>query len=106
MARSEKNVTLRFETSPCFRVFSGQWMVHFLWDAPYPKEITPAHRKALYDLTAVSSVIGKHLGKPWLTLVEPSVVLGPDQEYRRQMVDPPTNVYIVRKIDAEAMKVD
>jgi hypothetical protein len=72
----------------------------------YLKAITPAHSKALYDLTAVSLVIGKHLGKPWLTLVEPSVVLGPDQEYRWQKVDSPTNVYIVRTIDAEAMKVD
>jgi len=72
----------------------------------YLKKITPANSKALYDLTAVSLVIGKHLGKPWLTLVEPSVVLGPDQEYRWQKVDSPTNVYIVRTIDAEAMKVD
>jgi len=72
----------------------------------YLKKITPANSKTLYDLTAVSLVIGKHLGKPWLTLVEPSVVLGPDQEYRWQKVDSPTNVYIVRTIDAEAMKVD
>ncbi len=72
----------------------------------YLKEITPARSKALYDLTAISLVIGKHLGKPWLTLVEPSEVLGPDQEYRWQKVDSPTHVYIVRTIDAEAMKVD
>ena len=72
----------------------------------YLEAITPNKKKALYDLTAVSLVIGKHLGKPWLTLVEPSVVPGPDQEYRWQKVDSPTNVYIVRKIDAEAMKVD
>ncbi len=62
--------------------------------------------KSLYDLTTISMVIGKHLGKPWLTLVEPSVVLGPDQEYRWQKVDSPTNVHIIREIDAKAMKAD
>lgn len=72
----------------------------------YLEAVTPARSKSLYDLTTVSLVIGKHLGKPWLTLVEPSVVLGPDQEYRWQKVNSPTNVYIVREIDTEAMKVD
>ncbi len=62
--------------------------------------------KALYDVAVISMVIGNHLGEPWLKLVEPSVVLGRDQEYRWQKVDSPTNVYIVRTIDAEAMKVD
>jgi hypothetical protein len=62
--------------------------------------------KALYDLSTISMVIGKHLGKPWLTLVEPSVVLGPDQEYRWQKVDSAANVYIIREIDAKAMKAD
>jgi hypothetical protein len=68
----------------------------------YSNEIT----KSLYDLSTISMVIGKHLGKPWLTLVEPSVVLGPDQEYRWQKVDSPTNVYIIREIDTKAMKAD
>jgi len=72
----------------------------------YLEAVTPAHRKALFDLTTISMVIGNHLGKPWLTLVEPSVVLGPDQKYRWQKVDSPTNVYIVRDIDEEAMKAD
>ncbi|WP_194776788.1 hypothetical protein [Pararhodonellum marinum] len=62
--------------------------------------------KSLYDLTTISMVIGNHLGKTWLTLVEPSVVLGPDQEYRWQKFDSPTNVNIIREIDAQAMKVD
>jgi len=39
-------------------------------------------------------------------LVEPSVVLGPDQQYRWKQVDSPTTVHIIRYIDAEAMKVD
>jgi inosine-uridine nucleoside N-ribohydrolase len=68
----------------------------------YSTELT----KSLYDLTTISMVIGKHLGKPWLTLVEPSVVLGPDQEYRWQKVDSSTNVNIIREIDAEEMKAD
>jgi hypothetical protein len=38
-------------------------------------------------------VIGNHLEKPWLTLVEPSVVLGLDEQ-------------IIRDIDQDAMKAD
>ena len=72
----------------------------------YLEAITPARKKALFDLTAVSLVIGNHLGKDWLTLVEPSVVLGPDQGYRWKKVETPTNVYIVRDIDEQAMKAD
>jgi len=72
----------------------------------YLEAITPAGRKSLFDVTAISMVIGNYLGKHWLTLVEPSVVLGPDQEYRWKKVDSPTNVHIIRDIDEEAMKTD
>jgi len=72
----------------------------------YLEANTPADRKALFDVTTISMVIGNYLGKHWLTLAEPSVVLGPDQEYRWQKVDLPTNVHIIRDIDEEAMKVD
>jgi hypothetical protein len=72
----------------------------------YLEAITPAHQKALFDVATISMVIGNHLGKSWLTLVEPSVVLGPDQEYRWQKVESPANVHIIRDIDEEAMKAD
>jgi hypothetical protein len=72
----------------------------------YLEAVTPAKSKSLYDLTTISLVIGKHLGRDWLTLVEPSVVLGPNQEYRWKKVDSPTNVYIVREINTKEMKVD
>lgn len=72
----------------------------------YIEAITPAREKALFDVATISMVIGNHLGKHWLTLVEPSVVLGPDQEYRWQKTEQPTNVHIIREIDAEAMKAD
>jgi len=72
----------------------------------YLEAITPSRRKALYDLTTISMVIGNHLGKHWLTRVEISVVLGPDQEYRWKKIDSPANVHIIRDIDEEAMKVD
>jgi len=62
--------------------------------------------KALYDVAVISMVIGNHLGLDWLTLVEPSAVLGPDQEYRWQKAEQPTNVQIIREIDHEAMKAD
>ncbi len=72
----------------------------------YLEAITPNREKALFDVATISMVIGNHLGKPWLTLVEPSVVLGPDQQYRWKKVDSPTNVYIIREIDHAAMKKD
>jgi hypothetical protein len=72
----------------------------------YLEAITPAGKKALYNLTTVSMVIGNHLGKPWLTSVEPSGVLGPDQKYRWEKMDSPSNVRIIRDIDEEAMKAD
>jgi inosine-uridine nucleoside N-ribohydrolase len=62
--------------------------------------------KPLYDLVTISMVIGNHLGKPWLTAVEPSVLLGPEEEYRWQKTEQATNLNIIRAIDHEAMKKD
>jgi inosine-uridine nucleoside N-ribohydrolase len=73
----------------------------------YFEEKIPGRKsKALYDLATVSIVIGNYLGNPWLTSVEPSQLLGPDQEYRWKKVDGPTNVYVIRDVDEEAMKTD
>jgi hypothetical protein len=72
----------------------------------YLEAITPAERRSFFDVTTISMVIGNYLGKHWLTLVEPSVVLGPDQKYRWKKVNSPANVHIIRDIDEEAMKVD
>jgi len=72
----------------------------------YLEAITPAREKALFDVATISMVIGNHLGKHWLTRVEPSVILGPDQAYRWKKVDSPANVHIIRDIDQEAMKAD
>jgi inosine-uridine nucleoside N-ribohydrolase len=72
----------------------------------YIEAITPAREKALFDVATISMVIGNHLGKEWLTLIEPSKVLGPDQEYRWQKTEQSTNVQIIREIDHEAMKAD
>jgi len=72
----------------------------------YFKRIAPKEEKALFDLATISVVIGDYLEKPWLTLVEPSELLGPDQQYRYKKVDTPTSVYIIRDLDEEAMKAD
>jgi len=72
----------------------------------YLKAIVPEGPKPLFDPTTMAMVIGRHLGKKWLTQVEPVVVLGPDQGYRWKKVETPTNVYLVRGIDAQAMKED
>jgi len=72
----------------------------------YIEAITPAKEKALFDVATISTVIGNYLGADWLTLVEPSVVRGPDQEYRWEKVDYPTNVRVIREVDHESMKAD
>jgi inosine-uridine nucleoside N-ribohydrolase len=72
----------------------------------YFKRIAPKNQKPLFDLTTISMVIGEYLEKPWLTLVEPSEVLGPNQQYLWKKVDAPSNVRIIRDIDEEAMKTD
>lgn len=72
----------------------------------YLEAITPNREKALFDVATISMVIGNHLGKTWLTTVEPSEVFGPDQQYRWKKVDAPSNVRIIRDIDEEAMKAD
>ena len=72
----------------------------------YLKAITPARQKALFDIATISMVIGNHLEKPWLKSMEPSVVLGPEQQYRWKKVDSPANVFIIWEIDAKAMKAD
>jgi hypothetical protein len=51
------------------RVESGLYPNNRLGE--YLEAITPAREKALFDVATISMVIGNHLGKPWLTLVEP-----------------------------------
>jgi len=72
----------------------------------YFKRIAPKNQKPLFDLATISVVIGEYLEKLWLTLVEPSELLGPDQQYRYRKVDTPTSVRIIRDLDEEAMKTD
>ena len=54
----------------------------------------------------ISTVIGDHLGKKWLTEVEPARVLGPEQDYAWEHVEGETAVRIIRDIDEAAMKKD
>ncbi len=63
--------------------------------------------KAMYDIGVLSVVIGNHLGKPWLTKVEPSI-LDPDREkgHRHQPTAGPTNLSIVHEVAVAAMKKD
>ncbi|MFC1714606.1 PKD domain-containing protein [Candidatus Poribacteria bacterium] len=72
----------------------------------YLKMITPARRKALFDISTVSMVISEHLNLGWLKEVEPVKVLGPDQDYRWKRVEEPASVHVVRDIDEDAMKND
>jgi hypothetical protein len=72
----------------------------------YLKRITPAREKNLYDITVLSMVIGRHVGKHWLTKVEPSILLNREQGYEYRSTTEPTNLHIVWAVDGEAMKKD
>jgi chitodextrinase len=72
----------------------------------YLYKIAPDRNASWYDQSTVSAVIGIHLGKKWLTSVEPSTVLDRYQDYRWAKTDTPTNVHIIRTIDHAAMKKD
>jgi hypothetical protein len=72
----------------------------------YLRKITPARPKNLYDITVLSMIIGRHLGKQWLTRVEPSILLDRDQGYEYRSTTEPTNLHIVWAVDGEAMKND
>ena len=72
----------------------------------YLKMITPAHRKALFDISTVSMVISEHLNLDWLKETEPVKVLGPKQDFRWKRVEKPASVHIVRDVDEDAMKND
>jgi len=63
-------------------------------------------RKELFDLGVLSLVIGKHLEKPWLTRVEPSILLNREQGYEYRSTTGPTNLDIVWAVDHEAMAKD
>jgi len=51
----------------------------------------------------LSYVIAKHLEKPWLTRVEPSI-LHPQSPFRPERTTGPTNLDVVHEIDVPAMK--
>jgi hypothetical protein len=59
--------------------------------------------KGMYDLGVLSYVIGEHLGRPWLTRVEPSI-LHPQSPFKPERTTGPTNLDVVHEIDVPAMK--
>jgi len=72
----------------------------------YLKKITPAHNKSLFDVATISMVIGEQRHMDWLTEVEFSKLLGPEQNYFWDPTTEPTNLRVIRDIDEEAMKDD
>jgi hypothetical protein len=64
--------------------------------------VTP---KGMYDLGVISFVIGRHLGRPWLTTVEPSI-LHPQSPFKPERTTGPTNLPVVHQVDHAAMKND
>lgn len=72
----------------------------------YLQKITPAKDKPLYDPAVLSAIIDLRLDQGWVTEVESVVLGGPDDAYRWQHSDTPTNVTLIREIDQAAMKQD
>jgi hypothetical protein len=71
----------------------------------YIKRIPVGTHKGLYDLGVLSFVIGEHLRRPWLTKVEPSILLS-QSPYALRSTAGPTNLHIVHEVDVAAMKKD
>jgi hypothetical protein len=71
----------------------------------YIKRIPVGTHKGLYDLGVLSFVIGEHLRRPWLTKVEPSILLS-QSPYALRSTAGPTNLRIVHEVDVAAMKKD
>jgi hypothetical protein len=82
---------------------------HLYADHPlgrYLKRIVPAKRKALYDATALSSIISMRLGLDWIKKVERITVAGPDRQYAWTRSEDPDAVRVIREIDQKAMQRD
>jgi hypothetical protein len=71
----------------------------------YIKKIPIGTHKGLYDLGVLSFVIGEHLRRPWLTKVEPSILLS-QSPHTLQSTAGPTNLSVVHEVDVAAMKKD
>jgi len=72
----------------------------------YLKKITPAHNKSLFDVATIAMVIGEREHKPWLTRVEPCILLGPKEHYFWAPARGPTNLHVIRDINEDAMKAN
>jgi hypothetical protein len=72
----------------------------------YLSLIVPKRSKALFDIGTISVVIGEHLGKSWLTSVEPSILTGPEDGFFWRKTEKPTHLRVIRTIHHEAMKND
>jgi hypothetical protein len=82
---------------------------HMYADHPlgqYLKQIVPAKHKALYDASALSSIISMQLDLGWIKAVENVTVAGPDGQYAWTHSDDPNAVHVIREIDQHAMQRD
>ncbi len=82
---------------------------HLYADHPlgqYLKKIVPAKRKALYDASALSSIISLHLDLGWIKEVERVTVAGPTEGYAWTRNEDPQAVRVIREIDQQAMQRD
>jgi len=82
---------------------------HLYADHPlgrYLRQIVPAKHKALYDPSALSSIISMRLKLGWIKEVERISVAGPDRQYAWTRSDDPHAVHVIREIDQQAMQRD
>lgn len=82
---------------------------HLYADHPlgqYLKKIVPNKHKALYDASALSSIIDMRLNLDWIHKVLRVHVAGPDEGYRWKPTDNKDGVRVIREIDHKAMQQD
>jgi len=72
----------------------------------YLYQISPDRNAGWYDVTAIAMVISQHANKGWFSNVEAVTVGDRYQDYRFEATTAPTNVRLIKNIDADAMRND
>ncbi|MBE0540044.1 MAG: PKD domain-containing protein [Verrucomicrobia bacterium] len=86
------------------RDMKDRYPKHPLGDYLY--QSSPDRNAGWYDPTALAAVISIHANKDWFSNVEPVTVGGRYEDYRFASTTAPTNVRLIRNIDADAMRND
>ncbi len=72
----------------------------------YLYQTAPDRNAGWYDPTALAAIISIHAKKDWFSNVEPVIGLDRYQDFRLETTTAPTNIRLIRNIDADAIKHD